>query len=64
MAGDPSAPHETWPIVEVTGQFDHPAATACRNVQLDTDVPEPDPAQTIVNCRNQFVVTSMREVEG
>ena len=64
MAGDPSAPHDSWPIVEVTGQFDHPAASTCRNVQLDTDVPEPDRAQTIVNCRTKFVVTSMSEAGG
>ena len=66
MAGDPSDPHETWPIVEVTGMFDHPSAKTCTN-RLNDEEPEmaePDSAQTIVNCRIQFVVTSMREIEG
>jgi hypothetical protein len=61
-----TATPDTWPVVEVTGQFDHPAARTCRN-RLDdptTDVPEPDPALTVLNCRDWFVVTSMHEVEG
>jgi hypothetical protein len=62
---DNTATPDTWPVVEVTGQFDHPAARTCRN-RLDdpnTDVPEPDPALTVLNCRDWFVVTSMREVD-
>ena len=66
IAPDPVVPPDAWPIVEVTGQFDHPAAMTCRNHLNDpgTDVPEPDPALTVLNCRDWFVVTSMREVEG
>ena len=55
---------EDWPIVEVKGKFDHPDARSCRN-RLNyegSDWPEPDPAQTVLSCRIQFVVTSMREV--
>ena len=44
------APPDEWPLVEVTGMFDHPAAATC------------DPAELIVECRRQFVVTSMHEV--
>jgi len=57
---------ENWPIVEVTGKFDHPDAQTCRNRLNydDSGWPEPDPARTILTCRMQFVVTSMREIEG
>ena len=66
MVPDLSDGPDAWPVVEVTGEFDHPAAATCRN-RLDdpnTDVPEPDPALTILNCRTWFVVTSMHQVEG
>ena len=59
-------PPAEWPIVEVKGKFDHPAAQTCRN-QLNyegSDWPEPDPVQTVLACRLQFVVTSMTEVDG
>ena len=54
-----------WPNVDVTGQFDHPAAQDCRNRNnFDApDSPEPDPALTILNCRAKFVVTSMKEID-
>lgn len=57
---------ENWPIVEVTGMFDHPDALTCRNrLNYESpDWPEPDPAYTILGCRMQFVVTSMREIDG
>jgi hypothetical protein len=45
------APPDEWPFVEVTGMFDHPAAATCK------------PAELIVECRRQFVVTSMHEVD-
>ena len=66
IAPEPSETPDAWPVVEVTGQFDDPAAMTCRNQLNDpnTDLPEPDPALTILNCRDRFVVTSMREVEG
>ena len=66
IAPDPSETPDAWPIVEVTGQFDDPAAMTCRNKLNvpNTDVSEPDPGLTILICRDRFVVTSMREVEG
>jgi hypothetical protein len=45
------APSDAWPPVEVTGMFDHPAAATC------------DPAAMIIDCRLQFVVTSMHVVD-
>jgi hypothetical protein len=57
------APPEAWPTVEVTGNFNHPEARTCRSSGT-TDSPAPDPAYTILRCRMEFVVTSMREVEG
>jgi hypothetical protein len=66
MAGDPLAPPEHWPLVEVTGQFDHPSALTCRTRMegAEPEMSRPDPLQTIVDCRRQFVVTSVREVDG
>jgi len=58
------APPEAWPTVEVTGLFDHPEARTCRSADKSTDSVAPDPALTILTCRVQFVVTSMRAVEG
>ena len=66
LAGQYGDPPEDWPIVDVTGMFDHPAAQTCRN-RLNyeaSDYPEPDPASTILGCRTEFVVTSMKEIEG
>ena len=55
LAGQYGDPPEDWPIVEVTGTFDHPAAQTCRN-RLNYDeppsYPEPDPAYTILGCRD------------
>ena len=58
-------PIDRWPIVEVTGMFDHPSAQSCTNRQnLPEAGPiEPDPALTKLNCRIRFVVTSLREIE-
>jgi hypothetical protein len=64
FAPDVEAPPEAWPTVEVTGLFDHPAARTCRLSDESTSSPTPDPAMTILECRNQFVVTSLRELEG
>ena len=65
MAPTSDGPRVDWPNVDVTGQFDHPAAQDCRNRNnFDApDSPEPDPALTILNCRAQFVVTSMKEID-
>ena len=38
MAGQYGDPPEDWPIVEVTGTFDHPAAQTCRN-RLNYEAP-------------------------
>ena len=65
IAAEPGAPPEAWPTVEVTGQFDHPAARTCKRVPNQEDTPDYRlPALTILDCRTQFVVTSLREVEG
>ena len=62
IAGRAEDDFEDWPIVEARGMFDHPAALTCRNVSsYNPDVyPEPDRALTILGCRSQFVVTSIR----
>ena len=57
IAARPAAPPEMWPTVEVTGQFDHPAARTCQGGPLLQ-------AMTVLACRNKFVVTSMREIDG
>ena len=56
---------EDWPFVEGIGMFDHPAARTCTNKLVDASagIPEPDPAETVFDCRRRFVVTSMREVK-
>jgi hypothetical protein len=58
----PEAPPDAWPIVEVTGQFDHEAAQECRSRLNDesTDMPEPDQRLVALECRVQFVVTAIR----
>jgi len=59
-------PIDQWPIVEVTGMYDHASAQNCRNRQNNPEAGpiEPDAALTRLNCRSRFVVTSMREVDG
>ena len=59
FAPDVEAPPEAWPTVEVTGLFDHPDARTCRLSDDSTYSPAPDPAQAILECRDQFVVTSI-----
>jgi hypothetical protein len=64
IAAEPGAPPEKWPTVEVTGQYDHPDARMCRRVPNVENTPEYRmPELTILDCRNQFVVTSMRLIE-
>ena len=44
-------------LVEVTGQFDHPASARCRPIAA---VPDPvPPALATLTCRDQFVVTAI-----
>ena len=64
IAPEVESPPEAWPIVEVTGRFDHPEARKCRSSGESTDTPALDPAQTVLWCRTQFVVTSIREGSG
>ena len=56
-----SSPEE-WPLVEVTGQFDHPAARTCRPLDDDPDRWAFEPVEVV--CRRRFVVTSMQQVES
>jgi hypothetical protein len=62
IAARPAAPEEMWPTVKVIGQFDHPAAKTCEkpNPGIPDDLHR---AQTVLTCRNMFVVTSMRLIE-
>lgn len=65
IAPDPQASPADWPTVEVTAQFDHPDARSCRN-RLNEELPEapePDPALTVLFCRADLVISSMREVD-
>ena len=58
------APPEDWPVVLVTGRFDHPDAINCRSADESTDTPELDRAATVLRCRTLFVVTSLHELQG
>ena len=58
------APPEDWPVVLVTGQFDHPDAINCRSSDESTDTPDLDRAMTVLRCRTLFVVTSLHELQG
>ena len=50
---------ENWTTVEVTGQYDHPAARICR-VKADADSEQPPrPEVVVLGCRSEFVVTSI-----
>jgi hypothetical protein len=62
IAARPAAPEEMWPTVKVIGQFDHPAAKTCQkpNPGIPDDLHR---AQTVLTCRNMFVVTSMRLID-
>ena len=58
------APVKKWPIVEVTGMFDHPEAQTCRS-RVNYEEPggqKPSPDWVVLQCRLEFVVTSVREV--
>ena len=48
-------------LVEITGQFDHPASVRCRPI---ADVPDRVPAAlATLACRDQFVVTAIRVLD-
>ena len=53
------SPPNAWPVVSVTGMFDHPAAQSCRSRPDSKADPE-----VILNCRRLFVVTSMGQAGG
>jgi hypothetical protein len=49
-----------WLLVDVVGQYDHPAARTCRASRNETSTEPERPAQLVVrDCRAQFVVMSM-----
>ena len=63
MAPPSAVAPEDAPIVEVTGAFDHPAARTCTPRLLEGAAGElPDPAQVVLWCRTNFVVTAMRAI--
>jgi hypothetical protein len=48
-------------VVDVIGQYDHPAASGCRaEASGPSDEPKPPPELVIRDCRARFVVTSIR----
>lgn len=51
---------KTWLKVQFTGQFDHPAARTCLGVKEDSD--PPSPPEIVLECRDIFVITSIRAV--
>ena len=61
IAPEPGAPVSAWPVVRVTGQYDHEAARTCtsRTNYVEAGVEAPDPARVVLECRTQFVVTSL-----
>jgi hypothetical protein len=49
-----------WLLVDVVGQYAHPAADSCRAVPTGGDGEGPPRAEVVVlRCRERFVVTSM-----
>jgi len=64
FAPEVEAPPEDWPMVLVSGRFDHPQAINCHSSGESPDTPVRDRALTVLSCRTQFVVTSLREFDG
>jgi hypothetical protein len=55
---------EDWIRVDVSGQFDHPAARSCRAVvDGSPENTPPAPESVVLSCRSTFVVTSLEVVE-
>lgn len=51
---------DQWLLVDVVGQFAHPAASSCRATPTGGDGEGPPrPELVVLNCREQFVVTSL-----
>jgi len=46
--------------VQVTGQFDAPAAQTCHVIDAAVGQPTEAPADVILGCREEFVITRMR----
>ena len=55
--------NEIWTAVEVTGQYDHPAARTCRGKSVPDGDQPPTPEAVVAFCRSQFVVTSIQVVD-
>jgi hypothetical protein len=57
----PKLEPDQWLLVDVVGQFGHPASDRCRAVPTggDGDGP-PRPEVVVLRCREQFVVTSLK----
>jgi hypothetical protein len=53
---------QVWTTVKVTGQYDHPAARGCRAKAVPDGVQPPRPEAVVVDCRAQFVITSIQVV--
>ena len=64
FAPEVDAPPEDWPMVLVSGRFDHAGAIGCRSPGESPGTPSIDPALTVLTCRTQFVVTSLQELDG
>lgn len=61
LAPEPGAPASSWPVVRVTGMYDHEAARTCTSRQnyVEAGVEAPEPERVVLECRTQFVVTSI-----
>jgi hypothetical protein len=55
---------EIWTRVEVTGQYDHPAARTCRGRTKSPGLRPPRPEVVVLVCRSRFVITSIHVVGG
>lgn len=55
---------EIWTKVEVTGQYDHPAARMCRSSTTPAGSRPPRPEAVVLACRSRFVITSIHVVSG
>jgi len=58
----PAAWLETW--LEITGHFDDPASETCQYTPPPDDLSYVNPASGVHGCRQQFVVTAARVVDG
>ncbi len=61
LAPEPGASPSSWPVVQVTGTYDHEAARTCTSRQnyVEAGVEAPEPARVVLECRTRFVVTAI-----